>query len=167
MSRPCSICKHEKRQEIDAALVKREKYRTLTARFGPSKASLLRHRGHLSTAIVKAAERREEKIGDNLLQRIRDLNARTLALLDAAERDGEGRAALAAIREVRENTALEMKLLSELPQAEMKITLEFVPSEIWSALPGHGGNPGGPAHGCGVDERFKEERLERHDLHSS
>ena len=58
MGRPCTICRHPKREEIDRALVRNEAgYRTVAARFGISASALFRHkREHLPALIAKGLE---------------------------------------------------------------------------------------------------------------
>jgi hypothetical protein len=53
---------------------------------------------------------------DNLLEQVRDLQARTLAILEAAEHTYQHRTALSAIREARSNLELLTKLLGELDE---------------------------------------------------
>ena len=67
---------------------------------------------------MRAAERREEDLGDRLLVEMRALQARTLKLLDDAEKDEDGRLRAVAISQVRENIALFCKLTAELNPAE-------------------------------------------------
>ena len=58
MGRPCTICRHPKREEIDRALVRNEAgYRTIAARFDISPSALFRHkREHLPALIAKGLE---------------------------------------------------------------------------------------------------------------
>lgn len=55
MGRPCKICKHPQRAEIDRVLVRNESgYRTLAKRFGISASSLYRHlKNHLPELIAQ------------------------------------------------------------------------------------------------------------------
>lgn len=113
--RACSVCSRPDRAEIDGAIVAAESKRGIARRFAVSPDAVERHaRAHLPAAIVKAQEAEDVANGDSLLRQIQDLQRRTLALLSAAENDGEGMAALRAIHEARENVAFLSKLLAEL-----------------------------------------------------
>jgi len=63
-----------------------------------------------------AANAEEVAEADNLLEQVRDLQARTLAILEAAEHTHQHRTALSAIREARSNVELLAKLLGELDE---------------------------------------------------
>ncbi len=103
MPRRCSICDHDQRPDIDAALVGGLSNRAIARQFQVGRDSLRRHRknGHVSEMLAKASEAAEAARGDNLMSRVNDLNERALRILDRAERAGELRTALHAIRELR------------------------------------------------------------------
>lgn len=62
MARPCIICTHDKRQEIDAALVKGTGIDTVSKRFGITKSCVYRHlKTHLHKQVAKATVKREAK----------------------------------------------------------------------------------------------------------
>ena len=50
MPRPCTICSHPKRDEINRALLERLPYRTVAKHFEASPAAVFRHRQHLPAA---------------------------------------------------------------------------------------------------------------------
>ena len=116
MPRTCTICTHEQRPEIDAALLNGEPYRHIAARFDTSTGALQRHREHLPSQLVKAREAEEITQADTLLEQVRSLQTRALSILDRADDSGDLRTALGAIREVRSNLELLAKLLGELQQ---------------------------------------------------
>ena len=71
----------------------------------------------------------EEAEADDLLAEVRDLKARTLAILKATEQTHEHRTALAAIREARSNLELLARLLGELderPVTNVLVSAEWV-----------------------------------------
>jgi len=79
---------------------------------------------------------------DNLLADVRELQARALAILDVAERAGELRTALAAIREARGNLELLGRLAGELndaPQLNIHLSAEWLQLQavVVGALEGH------------------------------
>ena len=102
MPRTCLACKSPERKEIDKAIVAGEPLRSIAKRVSISAAGLLRHKPHVAGAIVKAQERREEKLGDNILDGIRQLQVRGLGILDKMESEGDHRGSILAIREMRE-----------------------------------------------------------------
>ena len=117
MPRSCTICTHNARAEIDRALVAGEAFRHIAARFDTSTGALQRHKAdHLPLKLVKAQEAQEVAQADDLLEQVRNLQGRALAILDKAERAGELRTALSAIREARGNLELLGKLLGELDE---------------------------------------------------
>jgi hypothetical protein len=128
--RTCTVCGHASRAEIDAALVVGEPFRHIAARFDTSTGALQRHKAeHLPTKLTKAQEAEEVAEADELLGQVRDLQERTLAILEAAEETRQHRTALAAIREARSNLELLAKLLGELderPQVNVLISPEWL-----------------------------------------
>lgn len=108
----CSICFHERRKEIDAALVAGTSLRTIAARFGPSKTSLIRHKMHASQSVVRASERREERFGANLVDELLRINRKAWELLAKMEAEGDHRGSVVALREVRECVATQDEILS-------------------------------------------------------
>ncbi len=118
MPRPCSICTHPEREEINRALVEAVPFRKISERFGTSVTALHRHKtDHLPGKLVKAREALEIAEAEGLLGQVRDIHARTLAILEAVESTGEHRTALAAIREARSNLELLAKLIGELDES--------------------------------------------------
>jgi hypothetical protein len=118
MSRQCTVCTHGSRQIIDLALASNSgPIRTLTARFGLSKTSLLRHKStHIRSAVTRAVDRREDLRAEHLLEQLRDLHQRTLVQLDRAEREKAKPAEVArVVKECRENLATMGKLLGAFP----------------------------------------------------
>jgi hypothetical protein len=116
--RRCTICDHEDKARIDAALISGIPLRDIAGQHSVSKSALERHKaGHLPAHLAKARDAGEVARADNLLSQVRYLQDRTLAILTASEDAGELRTALAAIREARGNLELLAKLLGELDDA--------------------------------------------------
>ena len=103
MPRRCTICASDKLDEIDRMLVEgRKSRRKIASECGVSEASLRRHAGrHLPDALAVSAKAERVANGDDLLNQVRDLQRRAVAILDRAETEGDHRVALAAIREAR------------------------------------------------------------------
>ncbi len=131
MPRVCTICAHEKRAEIDAALLDGEPYRVIAQRYAASEDAVYRHKGHLPTFLVKAHEAQEVAQADTLLEQVLSLKARALSILDKAEDAGDLRTAVSAIREARATVELFAKLSGELQQ-EGTINIHISPE--WLTL---------------------------------
>ena len=118
MPRSCTICAHPERDAIDEALVRGESTGKLAGRYRTiEERALRRHRAnHLPTKLVMAQAAEEVAQADSLLDQVRDLQDKALGILDAAEKGGELRTALSAIREARGNLELLAKLLGELDE---------------------------------------------------
>jgi len=127
--RRCTICDHEGRAIIDAALISGAPLRDIAGRHGVSKSALERHKaGHLPAHLAKAREAGEVARADDLLSQMRYLQDRTLAILSASEDAGELRTALTAIREARGNLELLAKLVGELddvPKVNILVSAEW------------------------------------------
>ncbi len=68
MPRPCSICVHPGREEIDSALLEGESFRILAERFETSNSTLFRHQGkHLSERLVQSHAAAEISKADDLV----------------------------------------------------------------------------------------------------
>ena len=102
MPRTCLACTHPDRAAIDKALVAGEPLRNIAKRVSISPAGLVRHKSHVAGALVKAQERREEKLGDTIFDEIRRLQGKALELLGKMESEGDHRGAIVALREARE-----------------------------------------------------------------
>jgi hypothetical protein len=117
--RTCTTCVHSQRDTIDAALVAGESFRYVALRFGTSAAALFRHKAeHLPASMTKAREAKEITQADDLLGQVRELQRRTMAILDmaTAEETSDLKIALAAIREARGCLELLAELTGELAQ---------------------------------------------------
>src|SRR5919112_3228616 len=104
MGRVCTVCSHDNRYDIDGFLVDRSmSYRDLAGRFSLSKTAIGRHvsEGHISELLTLARDAERASRADSLLDRIEDLQSRTLAILEAAEQEHDHRMALAAIAQAR------------------------------------------------------------------
>ena len=115
MARTCTICRHPERNEIDRALVAGEPYRGVARLYKASESAVYRHQqGHLVKAMVKAHDAQEVAHGDSLVDQLQSLQQRALGILTEAERSGDHRTALAAIRESRGCLELGSKLAGQL-----------------------------------------------------
>jgi hypothetical protein len=131
MPRRCSVCTHPDRENIDEALVGATAISAISAKYRDiSEDALGRHKAnHLPAKLVMAEKAKEVAQADSLLEQVRDLQGRALAILDQAEMSGDLRTALGAIREARGNLELLAKLLGELsdaPQVNLTVSPEWL-----------------------------------------
>src|SRR5829696_4789218 len=138
MGRVCTVCSHEDRFEIDSVLVDRSaSYRNIAERFALSSTAVSRHvtGGHISELIALAADAERLARADTLLDRVENLQARTLAILEASEETREHGTALSAIREARRNLELIGEVTKELnraPTLNLHLNAEWI--EIRTAI---------------------------------
>lgn len=139
MARPCTLCIHPQKDEIDAALVAGEPKASIARRFAVSRDSAERHASaHLPAALEKAQQACEVSSADSLLGQLRNLHQKTLGLLARAEKARQLRVAISAVREARENIELLSKLAERLGGQQQKVLVEYV--NDWKDLPmGTGG----------------------------
>ena len=117
MPQTCKTCRHEKRAEIEAALIAREPLRSIAQRYGIHNTSILRHFYEcVPEAMAKAQDAHEVATGDRLLNEVTGLKDRAEALLTQAEQDGDLRAGAALIREARSCVELLARLMGQLEQ---------------------------------------------------
>src|SRR5919112_1342791 len=130
MPRSCTVCEHPERVAIDRALVGDASNRSIASLHDVSEAAVRRHKAnHLPARLVMAEKASEIAEADGLLEQVRDLQARTLAILEGAESTRQHRTALSAIREARSNLELLAKLLGELderPVVNLNVSPEWL-----------------------------------------
>jgi hypothetical protein len=120
--RKCSICNHNRRQEIEHALLRGESHRVVAQQFTVSRGAVARHLKHASSALTQARKLGGIEPGKNILLQLRELNLQAEQLKARAERVGDYRAALAALREKTRLAELEARLTGELDEkSEVKI----------------------------------------------
>lgn len=110
--------------------MERAPYRSIAQQHGVSPDAVLRHKAeHLPRLLKRAHDAEDVAQADDLLGQVRDLQARTLAILDKAEAAGRLGTAVMAIKEARGNLELLAKLLGELddrPQVNVLVTPAWV-----------------------------------------
>lgn len=117
MPRRCSICDHPQRDAIDNYLVEGGSYRSIAKQFDVSAPATLRHkRNHLPASLVRAHEAKQAASADNLLANVCKLQKRAERILRSAEKSGDHRVALSAIRELRNTIELLARLAGELQE---------------------------------------------------
>ena len=142
MSRTCTICTlpADERQAIDTALIGGEPVSTIAARYCTidgrplGRMSVQRHRDeHLPATLAKAASVKEEARADDLVEQLKQLRGKAIALLLAAERSGDLRTALAGVREARATIEL---LLEVEERIDRRPVVNLIVSSEWIALRG-------------------------------
>lgn len=135
MPRVCTVCRHEKREAIDAALVEGvTAISGIAALFRVSEDALQRHKaGHLPATLAKAQEAREVTTADSLLGDLVRLRDRAYTLLEKAEKGNDIRTALSGIREARECLALMGRIAGELKDAPT-VNIALVHNPEWRAI---------------------------------
>jgi hypothetical protein len=125
LGRPCTICGHSRREELEAALANGEALRKLASRFSVSDAAIRRHRdaGHMTPKPVEddAAPVAEadsagipRKTGE-VINHVRKALGKCWGLYDKAERKRDGgREAMAALREIIRQAELLGKVTGEI-----------------------------------------------------
>lgn len=138
MPRTFLACVSPERSEIEKALIAGEPLRNIAKRLSISPAGLLRHKSHVATAIARASEKRGERLGENLLDEMRCVLRKAWELLAKTESEGDHRASIVALREVRECLETLGEMLAKagaVNQAEeTRIVVRFVRPPERSAL---------------------------------
>lgn len=135
--RPCSICTHEKRAEIDRALASGTAFRTVAGRFGTSKSAAGRHkRDHLAPHLARALEEahgaraadivrereasKAEDIGQALdvVRQLKAINAACLEILQKSRAAGKDSISLGAVDRIHRQIELQARLLGELQDGQ-------------------------------------------------
>ncbi len=114
MSRRCTICRHLKREEIDAALVAGAPYRSVAQRAAVSPDAVFRHSRHLSGTLTASRKAAEVARADSLVEQLQELRSDAQRLKEKAEDAGDYRTALAAIRELCRIVEVKAELTGEL-----------------------------------------------------
>lgn len=117
MPRTCTVCASKHRSAIDRAILAGTSIRAIAARYRVSSSSVSRHATcHVSERLASAHAAAEVADADGLLAELRRLHATTLGILQVAEAGGNGRLALAAVREARGNLELMAKVLGTIEE---------------------------------------------------
>ena len=135
MPRACSVCAHSNRKQIDSELAGGGGIRGIARKYRVSEDAISRHRSHLAEAVVRAAERKGERIEDSLLDQIQRLTLRAWSLLDKLEGEGDLRGAVIGLRETRETlTALNELLERAAPGGSEYAICEVCRREFLAAI---------------------------------
>ena len=89
MARPCSICTHPQRAEIDKEIVSGKSFRTIAGGFDVSESALKRHKKHIATTVI---ETERQKAVSGTARMLKELSRGFDSLAraaDKAEQDGD------------------------------------------------------------------------------
>jgi hypothetical protein len=131
MPRKCSICEHEKVEEINKALLEGVSLRDLAGRYSVSKTALHRHKEHIPANLTKAKEAQEVTKADSLLDQVIELRDKALSILAKAEQAGDLRTALQGVREAKGCLELLARLQGELQE---QATVNILINPQWLSL---------------------------------
>ena len=116
MPRTCTVCVHPQLDEINRLIIGREPLRNIAKRVSLSTAALFRHAKHIPAALARASEAATVARADGLLDQLRELTAEAQRIKQKAEKEGDYRAALAAVRELCRIVELIARLRGELDE---------------------------------------------------
>jgi len=132
MPRACTICRHEERAAIEAALVAGEAMRNIAERFAVSTTAVHRHKGeHVPAALVRAAGVADVAQALDVMAQLKAINAAALAILRDARASEDGALALKAIDRIQRQIELQAKLLGDLDD---RPTINVLVMPEWVAL---------------------------------
>jgi len=131
--RPCTVCQHPNRDEIDKRLAIDSNFAGISRDFaGISEDALKRHKEkHLPGTLAKAENIKEVAKADALLEDVKSLRKKALGILESAEKAGDLKTALLGIREARSCMELLAKVEGQLKDAPQ---INFVLSAEWIEL---------------------------------
>ena len=137
MSRPCSVCVHPQKRQIDKALVSGHVLSHLATTYEVSTSALSRHRRlHLSALLKKAYQIQESAEGSEIVQQrkaaeaaeaahvldmrqqLKAINGACLDVLKKAHAEAKPSTLLQAVDRIHRQIALQARLLGEPTDAE-------------------------------------------------
>ncbi len=121
MPRPCAVCCHQKREEIERALISKQSVREISALFRVSEDSLQRHKQtHFSDKLAKAVNAKEVLEADSLLQEMSELRDKLRHGLAEAELAGSGAGVVAFSRELRNTLESYFQIQDRMAQRKIE-----------------------------------------------
>jgi hypothetical protein len=113
----CSVCRHEQRSQIDAALIRSDSLRNIAKQFGTSAAALHRHRNAcVRDQLSKAKEISDVTAASVLVKELRELTRKTGEVLARAVHQKNGDLALKAIARLERQLELKGRLIGPLEE---------------------------------------------------
>jgi hypothetical protein len=122
MPRPCTICTHPNRAEIEKAIASNVSYRDVSLQFSVGHMAVQRHvTEHIAQSIQQFQETREEARGLDVVKQLKAVNSITLAILKEARDNKKNGMALFAIDRVLKQLELQAKLLGDIDKPQINI----------------------------------------------
>lgn len=119
----CLTCRHPQRDEIESLIIAGRPFLEIERKYGISNDALS---AHSNTCVPAAIATGKEAVtglrGDTLMVRLRQLNADTREILDAAKRDDKLELALKAIARLEKQAELEARILGQIDES-VKVAL--------------------------------------------
>lgn len=113
MAQFCPVCQHERRADIEAALLRQESHADIARRFGTSMSSIVRHRNHLWD--LRELTRKPERPNPAMvLARIKVLQETSALRLRRVERSRDLARAVMLLRELEEDLDQLREWIAEL-----------------------------------------------------
>src|SRR5262249_32288589 len=138
MTRPCTICGHPRRDEIDASLLNNARYEAIATRFRTSLMSILAHRSHVDgpgappAGLTPGEQNPSMRLASvaTLLDETRPLLDRSLALLQTAEASNDPRRLSLTLVQLRRNLRALGDLGERVRQSVRATTAADVPPPL-------------------------------------
>ena len=134
MGMTCTLCSHEKRVEIDKALILGVTERGIARQYGRDKSAVHRHRSCIANLLAKA----DKRIAGRIALRVEGLIGQLEEMAREAHDAKAARAFLDAVRELRPTYELGAKLNGEMQAASVQAFLAAIgvrtEAEVRSAL---------------------------------
>ena len=128
MPQVCGVCRLPNRHQAEEALLAGEPLRNVAKRFGTSSTALYRHKeAHLPAKLIKAAESREIDSAESLTAKLQAIETEARRLGQKAEKAGDTRTALVAIRELVRLIELAARIQAARQQVSGGQNVEFSP----------------------------------------
>jgi hypothetical protein len=117
MPRVCTICTHQQRSDIEAALVGGGTFRNIAKRFSVSATALFRHRKeHLPGQLVEAQKQEDLGKALDVVRQLKAINAACLEVLQSSRKAGKDALSLRAVDRIHRQIELQARLLGELQE---------------------------------------------------
>jgi hypothetical protein len=128
MPRTCTVCIHPERAKIDAALIAGTPLRDIACQFAVGRMAVQRHAAeHLLAELVKAKQAEDVSRATDLLEMATTRDKLALALLSRAERAGDLKTAVSALRVSIVSLELLARLRGELNEQQNTINILVAP----------------------------------------
>lgn len=136
MPRQCSICVHEKRNEIEGALVHGNSFRMIARAYSVSPDAVSRHKrnGHIALEIIEAKEVEVVSGRHDIWSNINFWAGELKAIFQEARKNGERSVALTAIDKALKLEALLMQASAVLGEGPREIDPATMAHEVMEYL---------------------------------